>query len=69
MNINDLIEIYKEWGEINKIKPLLSADELLAENILNENQTKWLKEFIIVWSWLEEEIYLDYNQDQVRLYE
>tara|TARA_R100001082_G_scaffold109385_1_gene86458 strand:+ start:1197 stop:1406 length:210 start_codon:yes stop_codon:yes gene_type:complete len=69
MNINDLIEIYKEWGEINKIKPLLSADELLAENILNENQTKWLKEFIIVWGWLEEEIYLDYNQDQVRLYE
>tara|TARA_R100001463_G_scaffold106543_1_gene161180 strand:+ start:1265 stop:1474 length:210 start_codon:yes stop_codon:yes gene_type:complete len=69
MNINDLIEIYKEWGEINKIEPLLSADELLAENILNENQTKWLKEFIIVWSWLEEEIYLDYNQDQVRLYE
>jgi len=51
--INELSIIYKKWGKENDIQPLLSADELLIENELNETQTKWLKEFIVVWDWAQ----------------
>tara|TARA_R100001530_G_scaffold133368_1_gene106662 strand:- start:482 stop:661 length:180 start_codon:yes stop_codon:yes gene_type:complete len=53
MNIEELTIIYHKWGKENNIQPLLSADELLSENVLNKTQTKWLKEFIIVWDWIE----------------
>ena len=52
--INELSIIYKKWGKENDIQPLLSADELLIENELNETQTKWLKEFIKIWEKCED---------------
>ena len=52
--INELIEIYEKWGKDNNIEPLLSADDLLNENICNRKQNMFLMEFIKIWEKCED---------------
>ena len=60
--INELSKIYEKWGKDNNIESLLSADELLSENELNETQTIWVKEFIKVWDMAQDvEYFIEAN--------
>ena len=47
--INQLTDLYNEWGEKNNIKDLTSADEVILKEELSDNQRKWLEEFIKSW--------------------
>ena len=47
--INQLTDLYSEWGENNNIKDLTSADEVILKEGLSDNQRKWLEEFIESW--------------------
>ena len=47
--INQLTDLYNEWGEKNNIKDLTSADEVILREGLSDNQRKWLEEFIESW--------------------
>ena len=47
--INQLTDLYSEWGENNNIKDLTSADEVILTEGLSDNQRKWLEEFIESW--------------------
>ena len=47
--INQLTDLYNEWGEKKNIKDLTSADEVILREELSDNQRKWLEEFIESW--------------------
>ena len=47
--INQLTDLYNEWGEKNNIKDINSADEVILREELSDNQRKWLEEFIESW--------------------
>lgn len=46
--LNQLIDTYNTWIEKQGL-PLMSADELLWEDCVNEEQRKWLQVFIVIW--------------------
>ena len=51
VSIKTLVKIYKNFGEREKLSPLLSADEMLYEPNLTKKQLNWIKRFIIVWDY------------------
>ena len=51
VSIKTLVKIYKNFGEREKLSPLLSADEMLYEPNLTKKQSNWIKRFIIVWDY------------------
>ena len=51
VSIDTLVKIYKNFGEREKLSPLLSADEMLFEPNLTKKQINWIERFIIVWDY------------------
>ena len=51
VSIKTLVKIYKNFGEREKLSPLLSADEMLYELNLTKKQLNWINRFIIVWDY------------------
>ena len=51
VSIDTLVKIYKNFGEREKLSPLLSADEMLFEPNLTKKQTIWIERFIVVWDY------------------
>ena len=51
VSIDTLVKIYKNFGEREKLSPLLSADEMLFESNLTKKQTTWIERFIVVWDY------------------
>ena len=47
VSIKTLVKIYKNFGEREKLSPLLSADEMLYEPNLTKKQLNWIKRFIL----------------------
>ena len=54
MILNKLIDLYKQWGDDNKLSPLGSSDEEIFREDINYEQMHWLKNFIEVWEHAEE---------------
>ena len=54
MILNKLTNLYKQWGDDNKLSPLGSADEEIFREDINYEQMHWLKNFIEVWEKAEE---------------
>ena len=51
VSIETLVKIYTNFGERQKLSPLLSADEMLFEPNLTKKQINWIERFIIVWDY------------------
>ena len=54
-----LTKIYETWGEINRISPLPSADDLRFDALhgrtsISNKQIKWLEKFQRVWAVAED---------------
>ena len=47
--INQLTDLYNDWGDKNNLQPLGSADEELFRDDISNDQRKWLEEFINSW--------------------
>ena len=48
--VKPLSKLYNDWGDRQKLSPLVSADEELMGNPnLNDYQRDWLKKFISIW--------------------
>ena len=47
--IDQLTDLYNEWGDKNNLQPLGSADEELFRDDISDDQRKWLEEFIKSW--------------------
>ena len=47
--LSTLDDIYIAWCKMNGIKEIISADEQLYEDDMNDKQSVWLKEFIDVY--------------------
>ena len=47
--INQLTDLYNDWGDKNNLQPLGSADEELFRDDISNDQRKWLEEFIKSW--------------------
>ena len=52
-----LVGIYNRWGEKEKLQPLESADAMLFDDRVNDNQKKWLNRFIGIWEKVQERGY------------
>ena len=51
VSIERLVEIYINFGDREKLFPLLSADEMLWEPKLTNKQRNWIERFIVVWDY------------------
>ena len=51
VSIERLVEIYINFGDREKLSPLLSADEMLFEPKLTNKQRSWIERFIVVWDY------------------
>ena len=51
VSIDRLVKIYVNFGDRQKLSPLLSADEMLFEPKLTNKQRNWIERFIIVWDY------------------
>ena len=51
VSIERLVEIYINFGDKEKLSPLLSADEMLWEPKLTNKQRSWIERFIVVWDY------------------
>ncbi len=51
VSIERLVEIYINFGDKEKLSPLLSADEMLWEPKLTNKQRNWIERFIVVWDY------------------
>ena len=51
VSIERLVEIYINFGDKEKLSPLLSADEMLWESKLTNKQRNWIERFIVVWDY------------------
>lgn len=51
VSIDRLVKIYVNFGDSQKLSPLLSADEMLCEAKLTNKQRNWIERFIIVWDY------------------
>jgi len=51
VSIETLVEIYINFGDKEKLSPLLSADEMLWEPKLTNKQRSWIERFIVVWDY------------------
>ena len=51
VSIERLVEIYINFGDREKLSPLLSADEMLWEPKLTDKQRTWIERFIVVWDY------------------
>ena len=51
VSIETLVEIYVNFGDREKLSPLLSADEMLWEPKLTNKQRNWIERFIVVWDY------------------
>ena len=51
VSIETLVEIYVNFGDREKLSPLLSADEMLWEPKLTNKQRSWIERFIVVWDY------------------
>tara|TARA_R100000697_G_scaffold103892_1_gene117184 strand:- start:307 stop:519 length:213 start_codon:yes stop_codon:yes gene_type:complete len=51
VSIETLVEIYINFGDKEKLSPLLSADEMLWEPKLTNKQRNWIERFIVVWDY------------------
>jgi len=51
VSIERLVEIYINFGDREKLSPLLSADEMLWEPKLTNKQRSWIERFIVVWDY------------------
>tara|TARA_R100000773_G_scaffold35147_1_gene30156 strand:- start:445 stop:693 length:249 start_codon:yes stop_codon:yes gene_type:complete len=51
VSIETLVKVYTNFGERQKLSPLLSADEMLFEPNLTKKQINWIERFIIVWDY------------------
>ncbi len=51
VSIERLVDIYKNFGDREKLSPLLSADEMLFDDNLTIKQRTWIERFIIVWDY------------------
>ena len=51
VSIETLVEIYINFGDKEKLSPLLSADEMLFEPKLTNKQRSWIERFIVVWDY------------------
>jgi len=51
VSIETLVEIYVNFGDREKLSPLLSADEMLWEPTLTNKQRNWIERFIVVWDY------------------
>ena len=51
VSIETLVKIYKNFGDREKLSPLLSADEMLWEPKLTNKQRSWIERFIVVWDY------------------
>ena len=51
VSIDRLVTIYNNFGDREKLSPLLSADEMLFDDNLTIKQRTWIERFIIVWDY------------------
>ena len=51
VSIETLVEIYINFGDKEKLSPLLSADEMLWEPKLTNKQRSWIERFSVVWDY------------------
>lgn len=51
VSIETLVEVYVNFGDREKLSPLLSADEMLFEENLSKKQRNWIERFIVVWDY------------------
>ena len=51
VSIEKLVDLYNNFGDREKLSPLLSADEMLFDDNLTNKQRNWIERFIIVWDY------------------
>ena len=47
--INQLTDLYNDWGDKNNLQPLGSADECILRDDISDEQREWLEKFIESW--------------------
>ena len=51
VSIEKLVDLYNNFGDREKLSPLLSADEMLFDDNLTNKQRNWIERFIVVWDY------------------
>ena len=51
VSIKKLVDLYNNFGDREKLSPLLSADEMLFDDNLTNKQRNWIERFIVVWDY------------------
>ena len=51
VSIDKLVKIFNNFGDREKLSPLLSADEMLFDDNLTNKQRNWIERFIVVWDY------------------
>ena len=47
--INQLTDLYNDWGDKNNLQPLGSADECILRDDISDELREWLEKFIESW--------------------
>ena len=51
VSIEKLVDLYNNFGDREKLSPLLSADEMMFDDNLTNKQRNWIERFIVVWDY------------------